>query len=196
MRENRLRWFGHMQKKTFDAPIRRIESIIVEGKRARGRLRRTWDEQIKVDLHELHLSVDLTRDRGNWRRLIHALDYWFPLHLLVSVLVLWLLLVLLFLLLFFNCYFYFIVYICIVFMFKGHTWAIQCKPAELPSTWLGPSHCRNFSYSFSSWGTLWPRSPLWVWAAVVLPSPYPYHSFYRWDILGMIMMMMTTLFYS
>ena len=33
IRENRLRWFGHVQRKTFDAPVRRIESIIVEGKR-------------------------------------------------------------------------------------------------------------------------------------------------------------------
>ena len=33
MCENRLRWFGHVQRKTFDAPVRRIENIIVEGKR-------------------------------------------------------------------------------------------------------------------------------------------------------------------
>ena len=75
MRENRLRWFGHVQKKTFAAPVRRVESIIVEGKRGRGRPRRTWDEQIRVDLHELNLSEGLTRDRGSWRRHIHVLDY-------------------------------------------------------------------------------------------------------------------------
>ena len=44
MRENRLRWFGHMQRKTFTAPVRRVESIIIEGKRSRGRPSRTWDE--------------------------------------------------------------------------------------------------------------------------------------------------------
>ena len=43
MRENRLRWFGHVQRKTHDAPVRRIECIIVEGKRSRGRPRRTWE---------------------------------------------------------------------------------------------------------------------------------------------------------
>ena len=68
MRETKLRWFGHVQRKTFDAPVRRVESIIVEGKRIRGRPRRTWDEQIKVHLHELNLSEGLTRDKGNWRR--------------------------------------------------------------------------------------------------------------------------------
>ena len=61
MRENRLRWFGHVQRKTFDAPVRRVESIIVDGKRSRGRPKRTWDEQIRVDLQELNLSADLTR---------------------------------------------------------------------------------------------------------------------------------------
>ena len=72
MRENRSRWFGHVQRKTHDAPVRRIECIIVEGKKSRGRPRRTYEEQIKSDMHELHLSKDLTRDRGSWQRLIHV----------------------------------------------------------------------------------------------------------------------------
>ena len=74
MSENRLRWFGYVQRKTFDAPLRRVESVIVEGK-SRGRPRRTWGEQIRVYLHELNLSADLTRDRSIWRRHIHILDY-------------------------------------------------------------------------------------------------------------------------
>ena len=74
MRENRLRWFGHVQRKPIEAPVRRIETIIVEGKRSRGRPKITWVEQIKDDLSELHLSEDLTRDRNSWRRHIHILD--------------------------------------------------------------------------------------------------------------------------
>ena len=76
MRENRLIWFGHVQRKTFNAPMRRIESIIMEDKRSRRRLRRTWEEQRKNNLHDLHLSEDLTRDMGSWRRLVHVFDYW------------------------------------------------------------------------------------------------------------------------
>ena len=75
MRKNRLRCSGHVQRKTFAAPMRRVENIIVEGKRSRGRPRRTRDEQIKVDLHELNLSENLIRDRRSWRRHIHVLDY-------------------------------------------------------------------------------------------------------------------------
>ena len=36
MRDNRLRWFGHVQRKTHDAPVKRIEFIIVNGNRSRG----------------------------------------------------------------------------------------------------------------------------------------------------------------
>ena len=75
MREHRLRWFSHVQRKTFDALMRSVESIIVESKRSRGRPRRTWNEQIRVDLHELNLSADLTRDRSSWRRHIHVLVF-------------------------------------------------------------------------------------------------------------------------
>ncbi len=74
MRESILRWYGHVKRKTFDAPVRRVESFMVEGKRSRGRPKKIWEEQIRVDLRELNLSEDLTRDRSSWRRLIQVLD--------------------------------------------------------------------------------------------------------------------------
>ena len=74
MRENRLRWFGHVQRKPLEAPVRRIETFIVEGKRSRGTPKKTWVEQIKDELRELHLSEDLTRDMNSWRRQIHITD--------------------------------------------------------------------------------------------------------------------------
>ena len=64
-----------MQRKTLAACVRRVESIIVDDKRSRGRHVRNWDEQIKVDLRELNLSEGLTRDWGSWRCHMHVLDY-------------------------------------------------------------------------------------------------------------------------
>ena len=30
MRENRLRWFGHIRRRPMDAPVRRVEKIDIE----------------------------------------------------------------------------------------------------------------------------------------------------------------------
>ena len=68
MSENRLRWFRHVQRKTFDNLVRRIESIIVEDKRSRPR--KTWREQIKNNLHGLNLFENLTKDKSN----VHILE--------------------------------------------------------------------------------------------------------------------------
>ena len=70
LREGRLRWFGHVRRRSPTEPVRRVEGIHVEGKRGRGRPRRTWDEQIKLDLKALNLSEDMTSDRSSWRRRI------------------------------------------------------------------------------------------------------------------------------
>ncbi|KAD2392888.1 hypothetical protein E3N88_39865 [Mikania micrantha] len=75
VREGRLRWFGHVRRRNRLAPVRRVESLIVEGKRSRGRPRLTWDEQIRHDLSELHLSEDMISDRSSWRRRIKAKDF-------------------------------------------------------------------------------------------------------------------------
>ena len=56
----------------FLACIQHFKHIL---KRSRERLKRTWDEQIKADLHELNLPEGLTRDTGSWRHHIHVLDY-------------------------------------------------------------------------------------------------------------------------
>ena len=54
MRENRLRWFGHVQRRPFSAPVRRIDEIIVDGaRRFRGRPKMTWLEVIKKDMIRL-----------------------------------------------------------------------------------------------------------------------------------------------
>lgn len=65
LRENRLKCFRHVKRKTADAPVRMVESLIVEGKRSRDRPKRIWSEQFKIDMGELHLSKNMTNDRSS-----------------------------------------------------------------------------------------------------------------------------------
>ncbi|KAM1972786.1 hypothetical protein TB1_018577 [Malus domestica] len=54
MRENRLRWFGHVQRRPTDAPIRRCDyGTEVQGRRGRGRPRKTLEETLRKDLRVL-----------------------------------------------------------------------------------------------------------------------------------------------
>ena len=44
LRENRLRWFGHVHRRPLDAPVRRLESMHIDkSKRGRGRPKITWE---------------------------------------------------------------------------------------------------------------------------------------------------------
>ncbi|TQD68657.1 hypothetical protein C1H46_045810 [Malus baccata] len=54
MRENRLRWFGHVQRRPIDAPVRRCDyGTKVQGRRGRGRPRKTLEETLRKDLSVL-----------------------------------------------------------------------------------------------------------------------------------------------
>ncbi|KAL6535707.1 hypothetical protein OROHE_012551 [Orobanche hederae] len=77
VREGRLRWFGHVRRRQASAPVRRVESLLVEGGRRRGRPRRTWEEQLRLDLKALNLSEAMTVDRCSWRRKIRLVDSFF-----------------------------------------------------------------------------------------------------------------------
>ena len=48
MRENRLRWFGHIGCRPMDAPVRRMEKIDIEqDKKLRGKPKMTWMKVVK-----------------------------------------------------------------------------------------------------------------------------------------------------
>jgi len=64
IRETRLRWFGHVKRRGVDAPVRRCERInIPEGRRGRGRPRKSLDEVIREDLKVIGLMEDMVQDR-------------------------------------------------------------------------------------------------------------------------------------
>ena len=74
MRENRLRWFGHVRCRHTDVPVRRVERInLGQVKRAQERPEKTWMEVIQ-DIKAKGLSEDILLDRNEWRKLIHVPD--------------------------------------------------------------------------------------------------------------------------
>ena len=75
MRENRLRWFGHVRRRPADAPVRRVEFIkLGQVKRAQGRPKKTWMEVIRQDIEAKCLNEGILLDRNEWRKLIHVPD--------------------------------------------------------------------------------------------------------------------------
>jgi hypothetical protein len=67
--QHRLRWFGYVQRRSHEAPVRsgvlkRTDNV----KSGKGRPKLTWDESVKRDLKEWNISKDLAMDR-NARRL-------------------------------------------------------------------------------------------------------------------------------
>jgi len=70
-----MRW-GHVARM---GERRDVYSVLVgkpEGKRPLGRPRRRWEDNIKVDLHEVGRGgmdwVELAQDRDRWRALVTA----------------------------------------------------------------------------------------------------------------------------
>ena len=73
--ERRLRWFGHVQRRPKDAPVRRSELLdIRELKRGRGRLLKTWSQVIQKDMSVRDLDETIALNRNEWRKNIQAHD--------------------------------------------------------------------------------------------------------------------------
>ena len=50
LREKRLRWFGHVQRRDYDETTRIILQVVVDGKRNRGRPKLRWRDLVKEDI--------------------------------------------------------------------------------------------------------------------------------------------------
>ncbi|KAG2610882.1 hypothetical protein PVAP13_4KG233500 [Panicum virgatum] len=71
--QHRLRWFGHVQRRPPEAPVRngvleRVDNV----KRGRGRSKLTWDESVKRDLKDWNISKEIALDRSAWRLAINV----------------------------------------------------------------------------------------------------------------------------
>lgn len=73
MRRRRLRWFGHVKRREESEVLGRVFRMEVEGRRRRGRPRKTWTKCVAEDL-ELQGGVDEDAyDRGRWEKIINRL---------------------------------------------------------------------------------------------------------------------------
>jgi hypothetical protein len=71
--QHRLRWFGHMQRRLTEAPIRNgVIRRTDNNKRGRGRPNFTWEESIKRDLKDWCITKKLALDRREWKLAIHV----------------------------------------------------------------------------------------------------------------------------
>ena len=75
MRDYRLRWYGHVQRRELDESVRTVDQMVEDPYvRNRGRSERTLNEVIQRDLLVKGLSPGMTSDRTKWRRVIHVAD--------------------------------------------------------------------------------------------------------------------------
>ncbi|KAL5184476.1 LINE-1 retrotransposable element ORF2 protein [Glycine soja] len=75
MVENRLRWFGHVERRPVDSVMRRVDQMERRQTiRDRGRPKKIIREVIKKDLELNDLDRSIVLDRTLWRKLIHVAD--------------------------------------------------------------------------------------------------------------------------
>ena len=70
VRRGRLRWFGHVERKSKDDWVLACTNMEVVGDRKRGRGRKTWRECVNDDTKTLGLKKEEAQDRLAWRRSI------------------------------------------------------------------------------------------------------------------------------
>ncbi len=75
MIQHRLRWYGHVQRRPSEAPVRSgVVGRVENTRRGRGRPKLTWNEAVKRDLKAWNIPEELTLDRNAWKLAIHVLE--------------------------------------------------------------------------------------------------------------------------
>ena len=70
LRTRRLRWYGHVKRREEGEALAIARDWTVEGRRPRGRLRKTWIDNVREDMRILNLTDDMTEDRQMWKSAI------------------------------------------------------------------------------------------------------------------------------
>ena len=71
VRVRRLQWFGHVKRREEGEALSIVHRWQVEGRRPRGRPKKSWMSVIQEDMRKLGINEDLTGDRHAWREAIN-----------------------------------------------------------------------------------------------------------------------------
>ena len=74
VREARLRWFGHVQRRDSEYIGRRMLELELPGKRSRGRPKRRFMDVVREDIKVVGVRGEDTENRVRWRKLIRCGD--------------------------------------------------------------------------------------------------------------------------
>ena len=65
--QHQLRWFGHVQRRPPEAPVRSgVLKCVDKVQRGRCRPKMTWDESVKRDLKNWNISKEIVLDMSAW----------------------------------------------------------------------------------------------------------------------------------
>jgi hypothetical protein len=69
MRQNRLRWFGHVERKDEDEDdwVSACRDLSAAGVKGRGRGRKTWKECVADDMRKMELRKEDAQDEVLWK---------------------------------------------------------------------------------------------------------------------------------
>ena len=70
IRRQRLRWFGHVQRKNDAEWTKKVTKLDIVGNRAAGRQKKTWRNVVDEDLRRVGARVADVGDRVKWRSII------------------------------------------------------------------------------------------------------------------------------
>ena len=73
IRSGRLRWYGHVMRKSDEDWVKKCMKYRVEGRRPVGRPRKTWLESVEEDMAELEIDKEDVHDINNWRRNVNVI---------------------------------------------------------------------------------------------------------------------------
>ena len=70
LRKRRLGWYGHVKRRGEGEALATIRDWTVEGRRPRGRPRKTWLDNVREDMRLLGITEEMALDREMWRSAI------------------------------------------------------------------------------------------------------------------------------